>query len=278
MMLCNTLLPSAILAASTLLHLITALPQGPQIPTGEKILPDGGYGLGYTIYGTDAHLDRCDPTNSLNASLEDVNLMVKAGLEAVGHLDQPPFNYFFIPQAAEFIQHALTNLHRFTESPQDHIGWVDIDCNNPVLCNHGSDGNSTQLGATKRLEYIPGHTAWVVSICPTAFARLKKSPPPCTTSPGVPSLGWVMAKQLAQMSNIVEEIYDKIQGPVNIHKSVTERNATTLENAESYAYFLQWSYDLGYGLRDGKQCLDHWVEHPQDVLPAWQKAELESGK
>ncbi|KAI4176206.1 MAG: hypothetical protein LQ346_007933 [Caloplaca aetnensis] len=271
--------PSAIIAASTLLHFTSALPQ---VPTGETNDPNGGYGLGYTIYGTGLYNDRCKPLDVLNASLEDVELMAKAGLVAARHLDQPPFSYFFGYDIAPYVRHVVTNLLRFLENPRDHIGQLDFDCSNPVACD-GGRANATngsmsmqQLAAVKRLDppTLPRHTSWIVSMCPFAQANLARSPPACTTNPGVPSLGWAMAKALVQLANIVEETYDDVQGPVACHKYVTARDPFVINNAENYAYFLQWSLDLGYGLGEGKQCLDRWVEHPEDVLQDWMKESL----
>lgn len=86
-----------------------------------------------------------------------------------------------------------------------------------------------------------------------------------------------MAKQLVQLSNIVEEIYDRVSGPVACHNLTVNsgtdptpnatKDATT--NAENYAYFMQWAWDLGYGEPEGKQCLERWSKNPERVVPAF---------
>ncbi|KAL8903948.1 MAG: hypothetical protein Q9207_003595 [Kuettlingeria erythrocarpa] len=288
-------LPSAILAASTLLHFTSALPQAPtvvtdyppalpqQAPPAVTNYPNGGYPLGYSISGTGIWNDRCRPLDVLNASLEDVELMAKAGLEAVRYLDRPPFNYFFGHEVALYVRHVITNLVRLLEDPQDHIGQLDFDCSNPVACDDigGGGANATNgsmpLAAVKRLDppTLPRHTSWIISMCPLAQTNLARSPPACTgTTPGVPSLGWAMAKALVQLANIVEETYDDVQGPAACHEYVTRRDPFVINNAENYAYFLQWSLDLGYGRGEGERCLERWVERPGDVLQDWMKESL----
>ncbi|KAL8836530.1 MAG: hypothetical protein Q9170_002885 [Blastenia crenularia] len=286
--------PPTVITAFTFLHLASAYPQAAaQVagePVGIKPAPDGSYGVPFSISGTNSYVDGCKPQNGLNISITDVHNMALAGLKAAAHLDQPPLNYFFIPQFGPYVTHVLTRLVHFLENPQDVISSVNLDCNNPALCNAGRDPKSTQLGATKHFGLnetkIPGHTSWVVSLCPYAQEKLKASAPACTsTTPGAPTLGWVMAKQLLQMSNIVEEIYDRVSGPVACHNltvnSLTDptpnpgKDSTT--NAESYAYFMQWALDLGYGEPEGKQCVGKWSKTPQDVVPAFAIREGDRG-
>ncbi len=291
-MLFSKSIPSAIFAATTLLPFTSALPEAPTVvteyppappqeaPPGITNYPNGGYPLGYGISGTGIWNNRCRPLDVLNASLEDVELMARAGLEASRSLDQPPFNYFFGNEVALYVRHVIRNLLRFLENPDDHIGQLDFDCSNTVVCDAVAGANATNgsmpLAAVKRLDppTLPRHTSWVVSMCPFAQANLARSPPACTGTPGVPSLGWAMAKALVQLTNIVEETYDDVQGPVACHEHVTRPNLFALNNAEGYAYFLQWSKDLGYGLGEGKQCLERWVERPGDVLQDWMKESL----
>lgn len=275
--------PAAVIASIPFLHLASAsLPQVASQPTGIKPNADGNYGISLYLYGTSSWIDGCNPRDSLNKSITDVHNMALAGLKAAAHLDQPPLPYFFIPQFAPYVHHVLTRLVNYLENPQNIIGSVNLDCSNPVLCDASRNSKSTQLGATKHFGLketkIPGHTSWVVSLCPYAQENLKASAPACTNAtPGAPTLGWVMAKQLLQMSNIVEEIYDRVSGPVACHNltvnSLTDpkpnfvKDSTT--NAESYAYFMQWALDLGYGEPEGKQCLEKWSKNPQDVVPSW---------
>ncbi|KAL8917328.1 MAG: hypothetical protein Q9208_007998 [Pyrenodesmia sp. 3 TL-2023] len=268
-------LPLAFIAASTLLDSTSSS------NTGRTNLDYGGYGFNFDAHGTEFYPDRCQSPDVLNTTFVEVETMVRAGLKAVTFLDQPPFNYFFDNRIAPFVEHVLINLLRFLETPQDVIGMVDIDCSNPVACDRGSNATEAseamQLVAIKHLNITenPLHTSWIVSLCPFAQAELAPSPPACTATPGVPSLGWAMAKALVQMTNIVEEIYDDVQGPVNCHNLMPDRTLEAISNAENYAYFLQWSLDLGYGLGDGKQCLDRWRGNPQDVLQEWMGKGLE---
>ena len=242
--------------------------------------PDGNYGYRITLYGTSIFSNRCGTPDNLNDSLTDFQAMARAGLEAASYPNQPPYNYFFNYQTVDFVKHVMTRALHFAQDPQDHIGSLNIDCNNSALCGTGQNPQSTRLGATRQFFLNNtrelGHSSWVVSLCPAAEEQLKPNAPPCkSTTPGVPSLGWVMAKQLVQLTTIIEEIYDRVSGPTNCHDLVANlgAGADASTNAENYAYFMQWALDLGYGSGSGNagrgaQCLEKWVKQPQDVVPA----------
>ncbi|KAL8685868.1 MAG: hypothetical protein Q9224_005637, partial [Gallowayella concinna] len=214
------------------------------------------------------HTERCHITNEANQTLKlndahfDVNALARAGLNALKYPDKPPYNYFFKPENAEYVQGALERLLKYTEDPGSLDSLVDIDCNNGDLCDQNP--KSDQWGSTSWTGNVEEST-WTVTLCPYTLNTLERNQPSCTTSPGVPSLAWVMVKQLVEMWNVIAVAGDNIHGPANCHKLVTDPKGDPTRNAENWAYFTSWAYDMGFSA--DKPCWDHWTENPQIVLP-----------
>ncbi|KAL8730889.1 MAG: hypothetical protein Q9166_003816 [cf. Caloplaca sp. 2 TL-2023] len=141
------------------------------------------------------HRDQTASTRNLNDALWDVNALAHAGLNAIKYPDKPPYNYFFLPDEGDYVKGALERLVKFTEDPGSLQSVVNIDCNNPSLC--GQNPDSDQWDSTRYIGTT--HSTWTVTLRPYTLNVLERNMPSCTTSSGVPSLGWAMVKQLVQM-------------------------------------------------------------------------------
>ncbi|KAI4118357.1 MAG: hypothetical protein LQ345_001578 [Seirophora villosa] len=211
----------------------------------------------------------CDPsqTQKFNDALHDIKYLAGAGMAALEHPDQPPYNYFFRPQDIDKVKSTIQSLIKVAEDPNS-IGdsYVQLLCNDDTKCSpKGLNlwGRVTQTGFSSKLVFD-------VTLCQRSFDQLARNPLPCTTSPGLPSLGWVMVKYLIQMEGIIGgPIMSIVAGPAQCHDLVVtdgyEREPW--RNAENWAYFMNWAYDLGYST--GQVCSDHWDSNPQAALPPW---------
>ncbi|KAI4192863.1 MAG: hypothetical protein LQ350_008546 [Teloschistes chrysophthalmus] len=201
-----------------------------------------------------AHLDQ---SQQLGYAWWDVNAIAHAGLAALNtHDDKRLYNYFFKPENEDYVRTTLENLIRLSENPHD----LTLRCDMDGICRDTPDqwGGSYWLGKS-----------WYISLCDYGLDTLERNEAPCTTSPGVPSLGWVMVKYMVQLWNVVAVAGDNAIGPSACHKQVTDPKGEPHHNAENYAYFTSWAYDLGY--LHGDTCLDHWNTDPQTVLPTWSR-------
>ncbi|KAL8804750.1 MAG: hypothetical protein Q9200_005687 [Gallowayella weberi] len=227
--------------------------------------------IGVRVHTTHCHItSEANQTRNLNDAYFDVKALAQAGLNALKYPDKPPYNYFFKPENADYVHGALERLLKFTQDGSS-TSLIDIDCNNRGLCDQNP--KSDQWGSTKWTGTVV-HSTWTVTLCPYTLNVLERNEPSCTTSPGVPSLGWAMVKQLVQMWNIIAVVGDHTPGPVNCHKLVTDPKGEPTTNAENWAYFTSWAYDMGFYA--DKPCWDHWREHPQDILPTWARQGITS--
>ncbi|KAI4185058.1 MAG: hypothetical protein L6R41_004355 [Letrouitia leprolyta] len=230
----------------------------------------------------------CNPTQSKNVNqtqnLSDawnsVQALTAAGLNALKSPTQPPYNYFFRPEDMDYVTHTLQNLQKLSQDPNAFLAkgddarskYLELTCSDDTLCMRDD-----QWGAAI---YTGGATvnSWTVTLCDYGLNSLERNRPPCTNGVGVPSLGWLIIKYLVQMWSFVAETGDDAIGPVACHKLVTGTGGDPTKNSESFAYFLEWALDLGYGERPGltmggapkvETCLGNWHVHPQDALPTW---------
>ncbi|KAL8689694.1 MAG: hypothetical protein Q9218_004690 [Villophora microphyllina] len=193
----------------------------------------------------------------------DANALAHAGLAALNSADDKTlYNYFFKPTEVDYVRTTLENLVKLTEDP----GSLTVRCDYDRICGNTPDQWGGVYWIAKK---------WIVSVCEYGLDALERNEKPCTTSPGVPSLGWVMIKYLVQMWNVVAVAGDNAIGPVACHKQVTDPKGEPSHNAESYAYFTSWAYDLGY--LQGDTCVKtHWNPDPQLLLPTWARQGISS--
>ena len=114
-------------------------------------------------------------------------------------------------------------------------------------------------------------------MCPAGMA-LSRNPVPCSTAGGQPSLGYALIRALVQITTITnadEPLLMSTTGQEDItDKSATISNIAALGwgtngdglgvkgvgNADNYAQFATWSWDLGYGSAPwtGGTCQSKW--------------------
>ncbi|KAL8956399.1 MAG: hypothetical protein Q9183_006308, partial [Haloplaca sp. 2 TL-2023] len=202
----------------------------------------------------------------------------------------PAAHYFYFfdedPQVAKFVDDIFRNV----------AGCADGDsCRSAVLqCSGPGDPAAPNLMACNKGIYgftfeSPDSNHNVVNMCDEGL-DLPPAPAPCTTAGGADSPGYALLYEMVQAANI--SVFDSefllsktvfptifpISAPDAPLKEIgwgeagTGLKGDSLANAQNYAAFAQWSWDLGFGGEqwDGNTCVDKFTEtvvQPQELRP-----------
>ena len=222
--------------------------------------------------------------NLVNTAINDAGYLANAALRA---LSAPHYSYFFGAGAGilSFVTTVFENVLKCIEGTQCLLSLVFCDMDNsrgygwcpltPDTYSYTPDGShNTSAGGG------------VMYMCPAGL-YLPRNPIPCSTPGGNASIGYALMRAIVQSQaitdptnqNVTEEIeklgIDGVTGITeNGNRGIwniktlgwgTDGNGLMdkgIGNAENYARFASWSWDLGYGGNPwfGSSCPAHWLD------------------